>query len=745
MLTMKDIAMRMIVNAINNKHQSERDYCRDANMTAQFLISVGKHSDADPILLKAWHIAQFGASSESEASKSNSSDGTASGTPAEEDIVTTNIQVRAWREIELVQTHLMKTILQQKKLVLTAASEGAAPLSEMQLASQAREQRKIDGQLAKISTQFLECKNELIETHILKLKELKDLSAKYETLLVEYIEAPEWKSMDQRAKDAILHRQTIGSDAFESNKQIQRNLDVIEADFAKKKAVANKALDVLARQELLYFVSLLPNNPPFKCHLHAELLSLPRFCVMDNNNITNSEEDLKMSRPLANLNMEQQCTVLSRYFYRYKSARRREYQATSARENLHLVFRCEQMLFPDVDTTREDTATRSARWQLRWETQANNLNLIRILREVKKLKGRIAHTQTLVDEGEETVQTNLTVTLYNTLTGPEEEEKRLLKLLGESHALVTANTSKVKYLQNKFSNWGQNVMTEDTCAVCWLECKFPVVTECGHIFCSKCLETTLKRTVSKCPTCWQKVDPLKIIAVQKEVPIDLTTTRAPIALLDDSSLVVPNSGGLADTKMIIRHSDVAQIKIEGEGEFGTKVEFVVKHLLMILGDDPTTKVLIFSQFSRLLELIAACLSRNKLNFLHLKGSSQQRATMVNSFKTGSANALLMSLKKDNSGLTLTCATHVLLTEPSLDPAIEAQAISRLHRLGQEKNVYCHKYIMKNSIESRITAINQRKSSQGGVSRQVREEINLDELLNLLELDANVDPDAMDML
>lgn len=111
----------------------------------------------------------------------------------------------------------------------------------------------------------------------------------------------------------------------------------------------------------------------------------------------------------------------------------------------------------------------------------------------------------------------------------------------------------------------------------------------------------------------------------------------------------------------------------------------------------------------MLEFVAKALTDNSISFVLLKGSSRHRGKFVSEFQSDkSIKVLLMSLRTDASGLTLTQATHVFLLEPSLNPAIEDQAVNRVHRIGQTCETYVHRFYMKNSVEEKILEMQRQK-------------------------------------
>ncbi len=124
------------------------------------------------------------------------------------------------------------------------------------------------------------------------------------------------------------------------------------------------------------------------------------------------------------------------------------------------------------------------------------------------------------------------------------------------------------------------------------------------------------------------------------------------------------------------------------------------------------KVLVFSQFKKMLNLLAETFSKKGISFYHLDGSTlpKQRAAMVADFQepANTTNVFLISLMTGNTGLTLTAATYVFLFDPWWNNAVQQQAIDRTHRIGQTKNVFAYKMICKDTIEEKIVQLQQRK-------------------------------------
>lgn len=122
------------------------------------------------------------------------------------------------------------------------------------------------------------------------------------------------------------------------------------------------------------------------------------------------------------------------------------------------------------------------------------------------------------------------------------------------------------------------------------------------------------------------------------------------------------------------------------------------------------KVLVFSQFVSMLKLIAERLDRDSITHVVLTGDTKDRATPVQSFQQGTADVFLISLKAGGTGLNLTTADTVILFDPWWNPAVEAQAIARAHRMGQQRPVFVHRLIAENTIEEKMLSLQARKQS-----------------------------------
>jgi len=121
------------------------------------------------------------------------------------------------------------------------------------------------------------------------------------------------------------------------------------------------------------------------------------------------------------------------------------------------------------------------------------------------------------------------------------------------------------------------------------------------------------------------------------------------------------------------------------------------------------KILVFSQFVQMLQIIRSWLNMNKIPFAYLDGASKDRYEQVERFNTDpSIPIFLISLKAGGTGLNLTSADYVIHYDPWWNPAVEDQATDRTHRIGQTKKVFSYKLICENSVEEKILQLQDQK-------------------------------------
>jgi SNF2 family DNA or RNA helicase len=140
---------------------------------------------------------------------------------------------------------------------------------------------------------------------------------------------------------------------------------------------------------------------------------------------------------------------------------------------------------------------------------------------------------------------------------------------------------------------------------------------------------------------------------------------------------------------------------------GAKIEHLLAQLSELLQEGH--KVLVFSQFTTLLGLVRKELEKTGIAYEYLDGKTRNRAECVKRFQEDAdCQVFLISLKAGGHGLNLTSANYVFILDPWWNPAVEAQAIDRAHRMGQANPVTAYRFIAKDTVEDKIIKLQESK-------------------------------------
>jgi len=139
----------------------------------------------------------------------------------------------------------------------------------------------------------------------------------------------------------------------------------------------------------------------------------------------------------------------------------------------------------------------------------------------------------------------------------------------------------------------------------------------------------------------------------------------------------------------------------------SKLDVLIEHIQELRAEGH--RALVFSQFTSFLDLAATRLEAEGIAYAHLDGSTRRRTEVIDDFRGGEQPVFLISLKAGGFGLTLTEADYVFLLDPWWNPAAEAQAIDRTHRIGQTSRVFVYRLIASGTIEEKVLALQQRKA------------------------------------
>ncbi|KAJ1333638.1 SMARC subfamily A3 [Microdochium nivale] len=219
----------------------------------------------------------------------------------------------------------------------------------------------------------------------------------------------------------------------------------------------------------------------------------------------------------------------------------------------------------------------------------------------------------------------------------------------------------------------------EDCTVCYDAIDTPenqgaVITACKHLFCKKCITQSLAINPT-CPMC-----------------------RTPL-----------NQDLLVNFDPNFKDSDKAQDAMDAETE-SSKTE-AIKKLLQVTLKDSKSKAIIFSQWTSFLNIVEHTLRTNNFRFCRIDGSmtTQKRDSAVTSlYEDPDCRIMLASLSVCSVGLNLVAADTVILADSWWAPATEDQAVARVHRLGQTREVRIWRLIVKGSIEERVLGVQEEK-------------------------------------
>ncbi|KAM3201998.1 DNA repair protein RAD5A [Capsicum annuum] len=210
------------------------------------------------------------------------------------------------------------------------------------------------------------------------------------------------------------------------------------------------------------------------------------------------------------------------------------------------------------------------------------------------------------------------------------------------------------------------------CPICLEAFEDAVLTPCAHRLCRECLLASWRSSNSGlCPVCRNTVSRQELIT-------------AP-----------------SDNRF--------QVDVEKNWVESSKVSALLSELKRLRSVG--SKSIVFSQWTAFLDLLQIPLSRSSIPFVRLDGTlnQQQREKVIKKFsEEDDISVLLMSLKAGGVGINLTAASNAFVMDPWWNPAVEEQAVMRVHRIGQTKQVMIKRFIVKGSVEERMEAVQTRK-------------------------------------
>jgi DNA repair protein RAD5 len=242
---------------------------------------------------------------------------------------------------------------------------------------------------------------------------------------------------------------------------------------------------------------------------------------------------------------------------------------------------------------------------------------------------------------------------------------------------------------------------EAECPICSEEPMIDqAVTGCWHSACKDCLLNYInhqrdKGELPRCFSCREPINARDIFEVVRHDHIEPEINHA--FKLEDAGPPATQTPRIS----------LRRIGLAGSA----KTHALLTHLKNIRRADKTVKSVVFSQFTSFLDLIEPALTRDHIPFLRFDGTMSQkaRAHILTEFAASpKPYVLLLSLRAGGVGLNLTCARNVFMMDPWWSFAVEAQAIDRVHRMGQTEEVKVVRFVVEGSIEEKMLRIQERK-------------------------------------
>lgn len=153
--------------------------------------------------------------------------------------------------------------------------------------------------------------------------------------------------------------------------------------------------------------------------------------------------------------------------------------------------------------------------------------------------------------------------------------------------------------------------------------------------------------------------------------------------------------------------DPALVDPEQDHVGSAKINVLTEHLAEITAEGHQS--LVFSTFTSFLTRVRERLTAEGIATVYLEGGTRDREAVIEAFRRGDAPVFLISLKAGGVGLTLTEADYVFVLDPWWNPAAEAQAVDRAHRIGQDKHVHVYRLVASDTIEEKVMALKARKA------------------------------------
>ncbi|KAJ6591817.1 SNF2 family N-terminal domain-containing protein [Mycena vulgaris] len=261
-------------------------------------------------------------------------------------------------------------------------------------------------------------------------------------------------------------------------------------------------------------------------------------------------------------------------------------------------------------------------------------------------------------------------------------------------AKINHNRARQRYLDHLSKNKSAEPdEDEETCILCKCDFIRGFITHCAHVFCEDCMKAWLSKKINTCPVCRVPIDPHKLER--------FAVTEAPAERLQAIAEAVPKSRREIAYNMIDPEIFRELQAVPSFGDYGNKIQTLVRHLLYLRTVDPGAKSIVFSAWADSLYIVERALRENGLSCLRIDQKSKGITAVKRFADSDDIDVLLLHGERENAGLNITCASRVFLLESVVHHGFEIQAIARIDRLGQRKptEVFC--YYAEDTVEKNI--------------------------------------------
>lgn len=300
----------------------------------------------------------------------------------------------------------------------------------------------------------------------------------------------------------------------------------------------------------------------------------------------------------------------------------------------------------------------------------------------------------------------------------------------------------------------------DECSICLDVLEEALQTYCRHLFCRECIVALCESqgNAATCPNCRAPVSPERLFAplvpetpeqkAQREAKeaeerelkaeaeqkakrdadgdVEMEAEAEANGNGNGNDAAAASSNGVKVKKERNDKSDdeEGEVEVSGKIMFDSKLQALLAELKSMKENDPTAKALVFTNFRNSMDAIQKALTAEGIKFQTLLGhyTLSQRRKALDSFRTDpNTTVFLLSVRAAAAGLTLTSANFVFIVEPGFNPSITLQAISRVWRMGQQKEVNVRYLVCSDTVEETILTIAREKMSKRGAADEAEKD------------------------